>query len=321
MSQSTAKHVIFGTGPVGLAIMDALLARGETSIRMVNRSGRGEFPEGVMLSSGDAMDSTFTREVANGAEALYFAIQPPYDKWPELFPPMQSAVLEGAIQANVKRFVAMENLYGYGKTGGTPMTEETPLNADYAKGIARANMSRQLIAAHEQGQIEVATGRASDFFGPRVLESMMGERVIPNVLVGKPAQLLGNLDLPHTQTYMPDIGKALVILGERDEAAGQAWHIPSPKTLTQREFVTLLFEEAGHPPKIQSVPKLALRALGLFNSMMREVLYTYYQFEEPFIMDSSKFEKTFGMQATPLEQAIPATIQWYRDCYESKSAE
>ena len=40
--------------------------------------------------------------------------------------------------------------------------------------------------------------------------------MIPPALAGKPAQVLGNPDLPHTYTYIPDIGEALVLLAERD---------------------------------------------------------------------------------------------------------
>jgi nucleoside-diphosphate-sugar epimerase len=36
---TTARHVIFGTGAIGLATLEALRRRGET-VRLVNRSGR-----------------------------------------------------------------------------------------------------------------------------------------------------------------------------------------------------------------------------------------------------------------------------------------
>jgi hypothetical protein len=37
-----------------------------------------------------------------------------------------------------------------------------------------------------------------------------------------------------------------------------------------------------------------------------------YAFEKPFVVDSSKFERTFGVVATPIEQSIEATVTWYR---------
>jgi nucleoside-diphosphate-sugar epimerase len=38
-----------------------------------------------------------------------------------------------------------------------------------------------------------------------------------------------------------------------------------------------------------------------------------YEFEEPFVVDHSKFEEAFGEQATPLREAIWGTVRWYRE--------
>ena len=173
--------------------------------------------------------------------------------------------------------------------------------------------------AHEKGRIRVTMGRASDFFGPRTLDSAMGERVFGYAIQGKASQILGNPDLPHTQTYIPDVGKALVILGEHDEAMGQVWHIPSPKTVTQREFIELIFAEIGTETKIQVAPKLLLRIMGWFNPTIREVMEMVYEFEEPFILDYSKFEKAFGNHDTSLETAIQTTVKWYQEHYHQNS--
>jgi nucleoside-diphosphate-sugar epimerase len=123
---------------------------------------------------------------------------------------------------------------------------------------------------------------------------------------------VGNVELPHTQSYIPDIGKGLVILGQRDEALGQAWHLPAPETVTTRQFIDMIFAAAGQEPKIQVAPKLLLRAMGLFNPSVREIIEMLYEFEEPFILDHSKFDQAFGNHATPLNEAIEATVAWFR---------
>jgi nucleoside-diphosphate-sugar epimerase len=303
-------HVVFGTGPVGLAVMDDLVRKGKR-VRVVNRSGRADVAEGVEVVGGDAADSTFTREASTGASIVYFALNPPYDKWPELFPPLQAGVLEGAASAGAK-LIAVENLYMYGPTGGRPLTEDLPYAANTRKGAVRAGMSRELMEADASGKVRVAIGRASDFFGPRVLTSAAGEQVFGRALEGKSAQVAGDPDQPHTYTYAPDIGKGLVVLGEHEEALGRAWHLPSPETVTTRQFVEMIFEEAGVPARIQTAPKFVLRAMGLFNPGMREMIEMLYEFEEPFVVDHSDFERAFGMRATPLRQAIGETIRWYR---------
>jgi len=60
------------------------------------------------------------------------------------------------------------------------------------------------------------------------------------------------------------------------------------------------------------VSKLALRALGLVNPMMRELAEMAYQFDEPFVLDTTKYEAVFAAAGTPLAAAIAATVAWYR---------
>jgi nucleoside-diphosphate-sugar epimerase len=312
MTDNGELHVVFGTGAVGMSVMDELIRRGPRRVRMVNRSGRVSVPHGVEVVGGDATDEAFAREASEGASVVYFALNPPYDKWPELFPRLQAGVLEGAASTGAK-LIAMENLYMYGPTDGRPLTEDLPHAPNTRKGRVRARMSKELMEAHTSGNVRVAIGRASDFFGPRVLVSAAGEQVFGRAVEGKSAQVAGDPDQPHTYTYAPDIGKGLAILGEREEALGQAWHLPSPETLTTRRFVERIFEEVGKPARIQAAPKFLLQAMGLFNPGIRETIEMLYEFEEPFVVDHSKFEEAFGEQATPLRESIQRSVRWYRE--------
>jgi nucleoside-diphosphate-sugar epimerase len=174
-------------------------------------------------------------------------------------------------------------------------------------------MSKAALAAHQAGKVRVAIGRGSDFFGPWGLPSSMGERVFYPLLDGKPAQIVGRSDLPHSHTYVSDFGRALVILGERAEADGQAWHVPNDTPrITQGEMVRLFAEAAGVEPKMSSMGRLMMWIGGLFIPEAKESLEMMYEFDQPFIVDSTKFEKTFGMKATPMQEAIKETVAWYK---------
>jgi hypothetical protein len=61
------------------------------------------------------------------------------------------------------------------------------------------------------------------------------------------------------------------------------------------------------------VPKLAVRALGLFNPMMRELGEMSYEFDEPFVLDTTKYQSTFAAGGTPLTTAISETVAWYQN--------
>ncbi len=302
------RHVVFGTGPVGSALARLLAAGGEDVIA-VNRSGRE--PNGVRVIAGDAGDAEFATSVLRGADVAYQCLNPPYTKWPELFPPLQEAVVAGA-RANGAKVVSFENLYMYGPTGGAPLTEDLPYEATGAKGRVRGEMARALLDAHRRGEVRAAIGRASDFFGPEALVSHMGERVFYPALAGKKAQVMGDPDQPHTFSYIPDIAAGLATLGARDEADGTAWHLPNAETLTTRRFVERIYAETGHDPALSVMPRFMVNLIGVFHPTLREIKEVLFEFEEPFVVDSTAFESTFGDPATPLDSAIPATVEWFR---------
>jgi nucleoside-diphosphate-sugar epimerase len=310
---TTPPHVIFGTGAIGLATFEALRRRGET-VRLVNRSGHAPVPDDVEVIGGDARDPGFTAAVAQGARVLYQTLNPPYPEWTAQFPALQTGVLAAA-EATGARLVSMENVYMYGRPAGRPFTEDHSYDAHTKKGQLRGRMARELLAAHVAGRVQVAIGRASDYFGPRGgAQSNLGDRVFAAALAGKTATVLGDPDQPHTYTYIPDIGEALAVLGEHPDAPGQVWHLPNdPDTRTTRQLVDIIYQRAGQPrTKLRAMPPLMLRALGLINPTVRELGEMQYLFEEPFIVDSSKIARKLGVQAPPIDQALDDTLTTYR---------
>ncbi len=310
---SSNVHVIFGTGPVGMAVMDALVEQG-VPVRLVNRSGQTAepLPAGVELICGDAAEREFAVKAAVGAAVVYNALNPAYSKWVELFPGLQAGTIAAA-EANGAKLVVMENLYMYGDPGGQPITEGARYNAHTKKGKLRAHMAHDLMAAHKAGRVQVAVGRASDFIGPRVEASAMGgDQVIKRAIQGKAAQVVGDVDSLHSYTYMPDIGRALVTLAQHEDALGQVWHLPTPPAVSTRQILERIYAEAGQPLKIQVAPKWLLRLLGLFNPDAGEMVEMVYEFEQPFVIDDRKFVHRFGWGATDWETVVRETVTWFK---------
>jgi len=314
----TVDHVVLGTGAIGRAVAEELVRRGG-SVRMINRSGTmDEMPAGVEIVASDLYDRAKVREVTQGAKVVYQSAQPPYSAWPEKFPLLQKSILDGLAGSNAK-LVLVENLYMYGDTDGKPMTEDTAFNAHTRKGRVRGEISKAAFEAHKAARLRVTAARGGNFFGPWGTDSTMGARAFYPLLRGKPAQLIGRTDLPHTHTYIKDFGTALVILGERDEADGQIWHVPNDQPmLSQADLVRLFAKEAGVEPKMNSMGKTMMTIGGLFIPEAKETIEMMYEFDKPFIVDSSKFEKTFGLKATPMKEAIKETVAWYRSHPEKK---
>jgi nucleoside-diphosphate-sugar epimerase len=304
-------HVVFGTGQVGSALVAHLAGLG-VAVRAVSRNRPPSLARDADWRTADVTDHEAATDAAKGASVVYQCLNAPYNRWPEMFPQLQGGVMAAAERTGAL-LVSLENLYGYGPAGGKPITEDLPLAATTVKGRTRAAMTAELLAAAHAGRVRLAIGRASDFFGAGVTQgSTLGDRVFGNALAGRRADFIGNPDLPHTYSYVPDIAAGLATLGTDPRAAGQVWHLPGPQTVTTRELLDLVAREVGHPVGIRTVNKLGLRVLGLTKPMLRELAETYYQFDEPFVLDTSKYEAAFGTPGTPLATAIAATVDWYR---------
>jgi nucleoside-diphosphate-sugar epimerase len=304
-------HVIFGTGPLGQAVMRELVRRNQP-VKMVNRSGKrpADLPTSVLIKAADLYDAKSVAEVSRGAAVVYQCAQPEYTRWPQMFPALMQSISTG-LSGSDTILVMGDNLYMYGFVGG-PIHEGLAYNAKGPKGLTRARIAENLLQAHNSGKLHVTIGRASDFFGPQVLASFAGETVFGALVKGKAANVMGNIDLPHTLSFIDDFGKALVVLGTHEEALGQVWHIPNSSTITMRQFIHMAAAALGVQPKMMVAGPLMMRAIGLFVPALREMIELEYEVTKPYVVDDSKYKRAFGDHSTPLKEAIQRTADWYK---------
>jgi nucleoside-diphosphate-sugar epimerase len=304
-----AIQVVVGTGPLGLAVSRELRRKGE-HVRLVSRSGRTDGSAGTEIVVADVSHAADARRAFEGASVVYQCASPRYSQWPALMPALMRGVIEGASAVGA-RLVYGDNLYAYGRVSG-PLTEDLPYKPVGPNTRTRAEVAEALTKANADGKVRATIGRGSDFFGPHATNSSVGVRVFGRLLRGKPAQVLGNPDAPHTVTFIDDFARALITLGSRDESLGDVWHVPNAGTVPFRQFVELIAEQTGGPAKVQSTPSWMLAMIGLFKPDVRAVREVLYQSEEPWVVDHSKFERVFGADPTPLHEAIKATLDWFR---------
>jgi nucleoside-diphosphate-sugar epimerase len=312
MNNDERLHVVLGaSGGLGSAVVWQLVQKGKR-IRAVYRSAqRVDLGHRIEVVRGDISNPDRMTTICQGASVIYHCANAPYPEWRKALPPMMDAVIRAAETSGAK-VVYGDNLYMYGQVSGL-ITPDLPDRATGKKGLVRSKIAAQLMDAHRSGRIQATIGRASDFFGPGVLNSMMGEVVFQALVEGKTLNLIGKLDVPHTYTFIEDFAKGLVTLGEREEALGEIWHIPSAETLTTRQFLDLIFAEARYTPQLRIASPLMLNFLGLFSKMMCELKEISYEFEQPFIVDHQKYERVFGSDPTPHREAIRRTISWFYD--------
>ncbi|HEY1692964.1 MAG TPA: NAD-dependent epimerase/dehydratase family protein [Polyangiaceae bacterium] len=291
-----ALHVVLGSGQIGSLVAEALLARG-TRVRLVRRGAAGAPRPGLEWRSGDLSELSFAEEATRGAAVVYDCTSPPYDAWLTLLLPLARGAMHGARSAGAK-LVALDNLYMYGRVSG-PIHEGLPIHPCSKKGEVRAKLAEERQGLCDRGELPIATGRASDFFGPGIVrQTTFGVRFFERVFAGKAAECFGDPDAPHTLAYAPDVARALVTLADHDEAFGHVWHLPANPAESMRQTTARLAKAIGRPIRVTRVPRIALRAMGVFEPMAREVAEMAYQWEAPYLVDDSRFRSAFGAKAS-----------------------
>lgn len=301
--------VLGATGGVGQAIMQALAAQG-AQVRAVNRSGRASVPASVEVMAADLTNRESTRTACQGATVVYHCAGLPYNQWATYMPVMLDNVI-AAVSATGATLVYTDNIYMYAPTS-QPLTEESLQAPLTRKGKLRKHLAETILAAHAQGQIRATIGRAPDVYGPGVRTSAVGEQFFTAVVEGRRVPWLGKLDVPHALSFVEDFARGLIVLGTHEEALGQVWHIPTPHALTGWQYIALAAEATGVQARALAVSGLLLRVLGLTNAVLRESVEMLYEFNEPLLIDGSKYTRAFGGTPTPHQEALRQTVAWYR---------
>jgi nucleoside-diphosphate-sugar epimerase len=304
-----SKHIVVGAGPIGTATALLLAGRGDEAV-VVTRSGSGPSHPAITLTTADASSPADMVRIADGAVAIYNCANPAYHRWLTDWPPIAQALLSAAEHSDAV-LVTASNLYGYGRVSG-PLTEDLPLAARGPKGLTRAQMWRDALAAHEAGRVRATEVRASDYVGPGA-QSHLGDRVVPRLLAGRGVTVMRSADTAHTWTATDDVARLLATVASDERAWGRPWHVPSNPPRTQREAVDDLCRVAGVPRvKVREYPPLLIRGMGVFSPLMRQLPEVAYQFADPFVLDSTAAQETFGLAPMPWDDALEAVISSFR---------
>lgn len=302
-------HVVTGAGPVGSTVALQLAESGH-HVRVLTRSGSGPVHPLIERRQVDVSQPDTLAEAFEGAVAVHHCIHgSAYDAevWRAELPRAEAAVLEAAGRVGAV-VVFPESLYSYGQVDG-PMTESLPRNAVGGKLGVRTD----LLAQREVSPTPTVSVAASDFYGPRVLTSHAGDRLVPLVLAGRTVRPLGSLDEPHSWTYVPDLAAAMIAAASRQDLWNSFLHAPTAPAVTQRQLVEVVATAADVAvPRVSAVPGVVLRGMGLVSRQMRGLAETSFMFSRSFVLDSSASEQRLGLAPTPMETGMKETVSWWR---------
>jgi nucleoside-diphosphate-sugar epimerase len=309
MNTTNNIHTVLGAGPVAKATVTALLARG-LPVRIVHRSGTFPKQPGLEVVAADIAEVAQLTRAFAGSAVVYMCAMPAYHRWAQEFDAMMHNVLQACAAAG-SAMVFADNLYMYQESPNAPFTETTPLQPATRKGVVRARIAEMVLQANWDGQVKTAIARASDFFGPSVDNAMLGNRFFPQLIAGKTVQWFGNPDMPHTFTFVPDFGNALVELGVDGKGWGEVWHVPSSITCTAREAANATAALTHKPVKLIGGGRLMLRIVGIFLPQAKEMIEMLPHFETPYVVDDSKWHTRMHIRATPWKVALAETVFSY----------
>jgi nucleoside-diphosphate-sugar epimerase len=276
-------------------------------IRLVSRK-----PEKVNatdeLFRADLTDQLMVDKAIAGSEVVYLTVGFKYDItiWREQWPALMSNVIASCKKHKAK-LVFFDNVYMYDRKHMYYITEDTPIRPTSKKGKVRAQIASMLLDEIEKGRLTALIARSADFLGPT--NSIITETVYKNLSQGKKADWFASTSKLHSYTFTPDAAKATALLGNTPDAYNQVWHLPTAAPLTGKQWVELFAKEMGVKPAVRAVPLWLIRTLGFFNPVMKELYEMGYQYDRDYVFKSTKFEKRFGIQATPPAEAVKAVIQ------------
>lgn len=311
---------ILGTGQLGLAIMQLLLDKNpDEKILLVNRSGKLNIavPKNVQIISADATSKKDLEAIAGKSEIIFNCTDMPYDKWAEFYPATAEALAYALSKTNTK-LVFADNMYSYGNVAGAAMNEQMPHTAKTNKGKIRAGVLDTLLLSGDDFNSRVAFVKASDFIGPRIHKGLFGKEFLDNVYNGKTVRLFGNINLPHTFTYINDFATAIRNVGAANDTFGQIWHVPNAPALSLDKWLHLFEVVTNKPIKKSVTPKFVIRIAGLFNSFINELNEMAYQFEHPYLVNHDKYVSRFGNHSTFPSDIVKETVEWYLSTQKNK---
>ncbi|MFD8104563.1 NAD-dependent epimerase [Nocardia fluminea] len=297
-------HVVIGRGGTATATALSLAETGDR-VRMVSRSGLGPTHPDVQLIALDALDTAALTEIATGASTVFNMAMPAYHTWPETVPPLFGSILS-ATETVGADLVMLGNLYGYGPVDGA-VSEQAPLAATGSKGVVRAAMWADALAAHEAGRLRVTEVRAGQFLGADAV-SVFSLFVQSAVLSGIPAKVPQELDLAHSYTAISDAAAALVAVARDDRSWGRAWHAPVI-TATVREIANRLAELADvATPELAVLTDAEIAEFAEQDPFWTELFETKYMSHREFLVEDSAMRTTFGSTASKLDEVLAEVV-------------
>ena len=212
----------------------------------------------VEIRQGDLTDSQFCDEAIRDADVVYHCAGRitnwgPWHDFEQGNIVSTQNVSDACRRHRIRRLVHISSMaaYGHPRIGNQRLTEDAPLGQrlwsyDYYN---RSKIAAEQIVAGLGEQATIV--RPSWIYGPR------DEAFIPRI-IGKLRKravwVIGPKDRELNGVYVTDLAEGCIEAGDRESAAGHAYHLCSEEGITQQQLFDTLCEEFELPRVRRRVP-------------------------------------------------------------------
>ena len=312
--------VLGARGRLGLAATRAFAADGWRVIAHARPGARVTPVPGVSWVQSELSDHAAVAAAARGASVVVHALNPVYTAWDaQAMPLLESGLrVAGMLQA---RLMLPGNVYNFGASMPTLLSEDTPQRATTRKGQIRITMEQRLARAAQEGAVKSVVIRAGDFFGSGS-GTWFDRALVKNINRGK-FTYPGALDVPTAWAYLPDLASAFVRVANcladphAPVAAFDVFHFQGHALTGShwlRQLEGIAHEQRwladGDDLRVASLPWKLIRIGGALVPMWRELAEMQYLWDTPHALSGTKLAALIGPEPnTPMPGAVCAALQ------------
>jgi nucleoside-diphosphate-sugar epimerase len=218
----------------------------------------------------------------------------------------------------LRRLVLVSSLAAAGPSpDGVPLTEDAPVRPISVYG--RAKLQAEQIVWRAGPGLPATVVRPPIVYGPRDTDFYL---IIQSARRGWLAQIGAPRGSCYSLIHVDDLVRVLVLVGDREEAAGQTYYLTGAPACSWGDLLELLSNLLGRRVRTLRLPSfvgwcagaaselaagLSRRTFILSRDKVREAL------QGRWVCDAAKAARELGYRAAiPLAEGLRDTIHWYR---------
>ncbi|RIN29961.1 NAD-dependent epimerase/dehydratase family protein [Staphylococcus succinus] len=296
--------ILGSNGQIGQEIAKEIYNKYTKNIRLVSRNPQ-KIHDTDELVPADLMKYNETYKAIEGSNIVYFAVGLPADSemWEHRFPTIMANIIKACQETNSK-LAFFDNTYMYEKNSNIQV-EYSPFIPVGRKSQVRSDMADMLLEAMKDQTIDAVIGRAPEFYGPDLTQSITNTMVFNRVKNGKRAIVPLSDSVLRTLIWTPDASRALVLLGNTPDVYGETWHLPTDSSITYRTLIDKVEKIIGKKVSYTVIPMWVFKVGSLFNKQVKELMELLPRYKSDNIFNSNKFKEHFpDFEITTFEEGI-----------------